>query len=175
MVKWFVTMHRCIENIFHDCFRLSHKTALVGGQDEPFYQADSDGEGATIFYRSNYASSALHEVAHWCIAGAERRRIDDYGYWYEPDGRSADQQAQFEQVEVKPQALEWLFSKAVGVPFRLSVDNLSNEFVASSTFGARVRKQAIEYCQGALPERASVFLKALQCSGRIVSVSDLKL
>src|SRR3546814_2809228 len=49
-------------------------------------------------------------VAHWCLAGAARRRQDDYGYWYAADGRDLEQQHLFEQVEVKPQALELLFS-----------------------------------------------------------------
>ena len=54
-----------------------------------------------IFARGFYAS-ALHEpeIAHWCIAGEQRRLLElittDYGYWYEPDGRDAITQAAFE-------------------------------------------------------------------------------
>ena len=40
--------------------------------------------------------------------------------WYAPDGRTKEQQALFEQVEIKPQAIEWMFSKAFGRRFRVS-------------------------------------------------------
>ncbi len=39
---------------------------------------------------------------HWCIAGKARRNRVDFGYWYCPDGRDAQTQSQFEDVEVKP-------------------------------------------------------------------------
>ena len=77
---------------------------LKPGASEPFYQAACSQEQskkqphdqlATIFSTQDFFSSALHEVAHWCIAGVERRKLDDYGYWYEPDGRSGEQQARF--------------------------------------------------------------------------------
>lgn len=63
------------------------------------------------------------------IAGEQRRLLPDLGYWYAPDGRTAEQQALFEQVEIKPQAIEWLFSKAFGRKFRVSLDNLTGEGV----------------------------------------------
>jgi elongation factor P hydroxylase len=58
----------------------------------------------------DYLASALHEVAHWCLAGVERRKLEDYGYWYSPDGRSRGEQSAFENVEARPQALEWILS-----------------------------------------------------------------
>lgn len=60
----------------------------------------------------------MHELAHWCIAGPERRLLADYGYWYEPDGRTEQIQAEFEKVEVKPQAVEWILSASCGFPFK---------------------------------------------------------
>ncbi len=42
------------------------------------------------------------------------------GYWYAPDGHTQEQQALFEQVEIKPQAIEWLFAQAFGRKFRVS-------------------------------------------------------
>ncbi len=39
--------------------------------------------------------------------------LPDLGYWYAPDGRIEEQQALFEQVEIKPQAIEWLFAKSL--------------------------------------------------------------
>ncbi len=38
--------------------------------------------------------------------------------------RDAQTQSQFEDVEVKPQALDWLFCVAAGYPFNVSCDNL---------------------------------------------------
>ena len=53
------------------------------------------------------------------IAGPEQRLLDDFGYWYVPDRRTLEQQKQFEQVEVKPQAIEWVLSNAAGYLFFL--------------------------------------------------------
>jgi elongation factor P hydroxylase len=64
---------------------------------------------------------------HWCIAGKARRELVDFGYWYCPDGRDAMTQSQFEDVEVKPQALDWLFCVAAGFPFNVSCDNLEGD------------------------------------------------
>jgi elongation factor P hydroxylase len=36
-------------------------------------------------------------------------------------------QSQFEDVEVKPQALDWLFCVAAGFPFNVSCDNLEGD------------------------------------------------
>ncbi len=74
-----------------------------------------------------FFNSALHEISHWSIAGDKRRLLPDLGYWYAPDGRTAEQQALFEQVEIKPQAIEWLFATAFGRKFRVSLDNLTGE------------------------------------------------
>jgi release factor glutamine methyltransferase len=38
------------------------------------------------------------------VAGKERRKLEDFGYWYEPDGRSEERQRDFEKVEVKPRS-----------------------------------------------------------------------
>ena len=104
-----------ISAIFADEFEAKYSTILVGGGSEPLYlPKTSDNLPAKIIYRADYLSSALHEIAHWCIAGKKRLNMQDYGYWYAPDGRSAEQQELFEQSEVKPQALEWMFSVACG-------------------------------------------------------------
>ena len=97
---------------------------LEGGFEEPVYLAGTSvaGEPARIRYTRDYFRSALHEVAHWCVAGPRRRRLDDYGYWYAPDGRDAAAQAEFLRVEVRPQALEALFCAACNHPFRVSLD-----------------------------------------------------
>ncbi len=150
-----------LEMLFRGLFFRPWHTLLVGGGDEPLYRpADHRYRYHRIIYRADYAASALHEVAHWCIAGRQRRQQLDYGYWYAPDGRTAAQQRIFEQVEVKPQALEWLFATAAGQPFRLSADNLDGEG-PSPAFAGAVRRQARAYCEGGLPPRAQAFIAAL--------------
>ena len=127
-----------IEQAFADCFA-DTGTRLCGGFDEPFYRA---GPPAEIHYREDYVRSALHECAHWCVAGAERRLQDDYGYWYTADGRNAAQQQAFEDVEVVPQAIESLFCEALAIPFAPSVDNLTGETTDTHAFAARIRRKA---------------------------------
>ena len=113
-----------IEKAFAQSLGAQHSVRLIGGFDEPLYLPATDSRAAEIRFRSDYPSSALHEVAHWCLAGEHRRALEDYGYWYEAD-RSATAQRAFESVEARPQALEWVFSRAVGCAFRVSADNLS--------------------------------------------------
>ncbi|RXX74984.1 elongation factor P hydroxylase, partial [Klebsiella pneumoniae] len=69
----------------------------------------------------------LHEISHWCVAGKARREQVDFGYWYCPDGRDAMTQSQFEDVDVKPQAFELLFSLAAGLPFDVRCDDLEGD------------------------------------------------
>jgi len=157
---------RQLEDIFQSVFFAEYNTIMVGGAQEPLYRpADDAYPHHRIFYREDYFSSALHEVAHWCVAGAERRKLMDFGYWYQPDGRTADQQREFENVEVKPQALEWIFSVAAGVAFRPSADNLSAsdaEAVGpSSAFLCALERLATRYCSDGLPDRAAAFARAL--------------
>ncbi|AKH69856.1 hypothetical protein IMCC21906_02193 [Spongiibacter sp. IMCC21906] len=152
-----------IARVFNDTFLASHNTRLVGGGDEPLYQpASASGEEHQIIFRADYPASALHEAAHWCIAGARRRLLEDYGYWYSPDGRDELSQKLFEQVEAKPQALEWLFSQAAGLPFNVSVDNLdgAGEF-DTLPFKRAVWQQLRVYLENGLPGRAAVFRQAL--------------
>lgn len=154
--------------VFNQAFAESESTLLVKGGDEPVYYpagcAQNPGSFHQILFAHGYVNSALHEVAHWCIAGRERRKLVDYGYWYHPDGRSSSQQRCFEKVEIKPQALEWHFAKACGVGFRVSLDNLNNPHQhllmdSSAKFKQAVSDQAISYVQKGLPERAALFKK----------------
>jgi elongation factor P hydroxylase len=151
-----------IVDVFAACFAVSEKTLLIGGAEEPFYQPEADGEAFhRLYFREDFARSALHEAAHWCIAGAARRLLPDFGYWYEADGRNATQQQQFEAVEVRPQALEYFFCKAAGLGFRVSVDNLSGEESDAFPFELAVWQQVRRYSQTGLPERAALFCAAL--------------
>lgn len=98
---------------------------IKGGAEEPFYQAPTPNQPATIHYRANYPRSLLHEMAHYCLAGNNRRQIDDFGYWYSPCGRTAEQQERFEQVEARPQGLERAMCEIVGLEFSPSLDDFS--------------------------------------------------
>ncbi len=149
--------------LFNKLFRETLKTELVRGGDEPEYlPVGVAGPFAQVIFAHGYFASALHEVSHWCIAGEERRKLRDYGYWYCPDGRTPEQQRAFEQVEVKPQALEWLFSVACNSRFHISVDNLEGGgAIDEEGFRQRVYLQACDYLDRGLPPRAEQFLDAL--------------
>ncbi len=151
-----------IVKVFDGLFADQYNTRLVSGGSEPEYLPASGGcPFNQLIFRSDYAASALHEVAHWCIAGVERRRLIDFGYWYCPDGRDPSQQTQFEQVEVKPQALECLFTLACGWRFTPSVDNLMIDNTTSQSFVQALREQIRRYALGPMPQRAERFLIAL--------------
>jgi elongation factor P hydroxylase len=151
-----------LEELFQQCFLREYRTLLRGAAPEPLYQpAHWPQHCSLVYYRDDFFASALHEVAHWCIAGPGRRRLTDYGYWYNPDGRSAGEQEQFELAEYKTQALEWHFALASKWPFRLSSDNLTAGPTDNSRLAELVRSQAKRYCEKGLPKRADVFREAL--------------
>ncbi|MEP4147967.1 MAG: elongation factor P hydroxylase [Halioglobus sp.] len=153
-----------LEEVFNRCFADSQNTRLVGGAAEPLFQpAAADQMINLLFFREDYFASALHEIAHWCIAGLERRKQLDFGYWYAPEGRSENEQKTFEAVEVKPQALEWFFSMACNYPFRISVDNfgIGGELPDTLRFRRDVAAQARYWQQKGLPPRAMRFFDAL--------------
>ncbi len=143
--------------IFAATFAQSHRVRLVAGGDEPLYvpAADEDGWNEIVF-RHDYFQSALHEIAHRSVAGSERRRQVDYGYWYDPDGRSGARQAEFERVEARPQAVEWVLTAACGKPFRVSMDNLDSEDPLDEGSLWRAVHAEVQRClAGQLPARAA--------------------
>ncbi len=148
--------------LFNHCFLETYNTQLASGKDEPLYlPADETLPHNTIFFAHDYFASALHECAHWLLAGEKRRKQVDFGYWYEPDGRSVEQQELFQSVEVKPQAMEWVLSVAAKFRFRISVDNLNGLQSNSEAFKQAVYQQIKIYCEQGLPERAERFRRAL--------------
>jgi len=150
--------------VFDRCFASPRglNTRLCGGFEEPYYRPAGDEQRYhRVEFTRDYPASALHEAAHWCVAGAARRRLPDYGYWYAPDGRSASQQAEFERVEVVPQALEWIFSRACGLRFRVSADNLESGLGPSDGFKHAVWRRVRDYCTRGLTPRAETFALAL--------------
>ncbi|AJR09512.1 elongation factor P hydroxylase [Photobacterium gaetbulicola] len=150
--------------IFNRCFLDSYNTELILGGDEPIYlPADDANPHHRVIFARGYFASALHEIAHWCIAGPVRRRLEDYGYWYEPDGRTAEVQAEFEKVEVKPQALEWILATSCGFRFQVSCDNLSGDCEPDRVgFTNKVRAQVLQYLEQGIPDRAKQLSEALR-------------
>ena len=136
---------------------------LVKGDFEPEYFPAIDSTPARIQFAHGFFNSALHEISHWSIAGDKRRLLPDLGYWYAPDGRTAEQQALFEQVEIKPQAIEWMFAKAFGRKFRVSLDNLTGEGGDGNRFKDHVFAQVQAYFSGQaqLPRDAKYFIDCI--------------
>ena len=154
--------HRALCALFDSLFLGDENTCLVPGGEEPVYlPADARFHHHRIVFRHDYVASALHEVAHWCVAGPERRLLPDYGYWYAPDGRSVRQQADFERVEARPQALEWIFSRACGLVFRPSIDNLDGAPADPAGFAHAILREVHRRCEEGLPPRAGRFYAAL--------------
>ncbi len=155
MLDWISALNKTVLSAYH--------TRLVGGFDEPYYLAFHGDAPAEIRFTHDYERSALHELAHWCVAGEARRRLDDYGYWYTPDGRSNAQQQLFFQVEIKPQAIEKHFCVALDIPFSVSVDNLDNTALyGGEAFGAAVDARFSRHAGNRLPDRAAQIYRCLQ-------------
>ena len=149
-------------NIFAQCFEQKYRTKLVQGTDEPLYlPAKNLKDYHQIIFAHGFFSSALHECAHWLLAGKARRQQLDYGYWYVPDGRNKTQQALFQQVEIKPQALEWILSDACGYKFQFSSDNLNGDLGDEESFKQNVLRQKLIYAEDGLLLRARVFVGCL--------------
>lgn len=148
--------------IFNSCFFESHNTLLIKGTDEPIYlPANENQPHHSLFFANGFFASALHECSHWLIAGEKRRTLVDFGYWYEPDGRTSTQQSLFQSVEVKPQAMEWILSMAAGYRFRTSIDNLNGSESDTYAFQLAVHQQVKTYCEQGLSTRAESLRHAL--------------
>ena len=148
--------------LFEQTFYQSFNTRLIKGGDEPIYlPADENCPFHQIVFARGFYASALHEIAHWCIAGKERRLKEDFGYWYIPDGRNEQQQKRFEQVEIAPQAVEWAFNVAAGKKFNVSSDNLDGFEADTAGFKRSVYQQVLKYLAQGFPPRAQMFIQAL--------------
>lgn len=149
-------------NLFNTLFIASHNTVLQLGGDEPIYLPANESEPHhRVIFAHGFFASALHEIAHWCVAGEERRQLEDFGYWYKPDGRTEDEQALFEKVEVAPQALEWIMAQACGLKFNFSADNLSGGIGASDSFKQHVFERVQGYVRDGLPDRHKQLVEAM--------------
>jgi hypothetical protein len=148
--------------LFDALFLATENTRLLPGGEEPVYlPADATHPHHRIVFRHDYVASALHEIAHWCIAGRARRAQVDYGYWYAPDGRDTAAQRAFERIEARPQALEWILSEACGLAFRPSIDNLSGAAGDTEAFAQAIADAADVLLREGLPPRAARLHAAL--------------
>lgn len=148
---------------FNEAFLKSFNTVLCLGADEPFYlPADKKHLQHRIMFARGFYASAHHEVAHWCLAGRERRLLEDYGYWYQPDVRDEKVQAEFEKVEINPQAIEWILCASSGFRFQVSCDNLSGVEPDRAGFTQKVHQQVLIYLEQGLPDRAKIYSDALR-------------
>lgn len=155
--------------LFDDCFAESYNTRLERGGDYPIYlpafidedNVPSERPYNVILFAHGFYSSALHEISHWLVAGKERRKLEDFGYWYEPDGRSEERQREFEQVEVKPQAIEWILATAANFRYFASADNLTGNAGDNTAFKNAVYAQVKHYAENGLPLRAEQLRQAL--------------
>ncbi len=150
-----------IISLINEKFLIDFNTVLVGGFNEPFYKSFHDGQEAQIQYTKNYIRSAIHELSHWCVAGKERRNLDDYGYWYAEDGRSQQQQDEFFRVEVRPQTIEWAISIIAGVKFETSVDNLTTLVDGVEDFKKNLYLLIKEFIKNDFPIRVRRILKLI--------------
>jgi elongation factor P hydroxylase len=147
-------------------------TQVVGGFDEPFYKSSDNGNKAEIQFSHDYIRSALHELSHWCVAGEERRELDDYGYWYAVDGRNQQQQDEFFKLEIKPQAIEWAFSIVCEVKFEASVDNLNNTVYGIEEFKENLDIQMQVYIMNGFSKRVSEIIKLMADNQAIDNYMD---
>jgi elongation factor P hydroxylase len=148
--------------LFNQTFEPIHNTRLVCCESEPIYRpADETHSFHRIVFAHGFYASALHEISHWCIAGQKRRLLEDFGYWYEPDGRTEDRQAEFEKVEIKPQALEWIFSMSANFQFHFSADNLEGNAQPSQRFVKAVNEQVKNFLTEGLPKDAQLWSDTL--------------
>lgn len=159
-------------DIFNDCFGISFNTRLVLGNDEPIYlPANASDIGidakpyAQVVFAHGYYASALHEIAHWCLAGEERRKEIDFGYWYTPDGRTKAQQEAFQKVEIKPQAIEWALCLSAGFKFNVSCDNINGDEFGKQPdrheFQQEIYNQVLKYLERGFPPRATFLMTKL--------------
>lgn len=143
------------------------RTRLVGGFEEPVYLPATATAYAEIRFTRDHERSALHELAHWTVAGEARRALEDYGYWYVPDGRNAAQQRAFFRLEVRPQAIEKCFCSALRIPFDVSIDNLDGEVEGLAAFREDVARLCGDLmCRGLSPRANAIYQFLHEFSGR---------
>ncbi len=151
-----------VAECFERCFGKEANIVCRGGAAEPFYQPATATAPAVLAYRQDYASSVLHEASHWCLAGARRRELPDFGFHYEPPPRCLIGQVRFLKQEVRAQALESLFAGAAGVPFSCSYDDVEDLYPQLRPgFAAAVAGTRRQFARAGLPKQAQRYYTAL--------------
>ena len=148
-----------VQHCFNNCFGENYRLEMRGGATEPIYIPPNADEIGKLIYRSDYASSALHEAAHWCIAGPARRARVDFGYEYLCPPRSPREQVF--RSEYRVQALEWIFSDCAQVVFHPSADNLdadTGQFLGKLEL---FKAEEVHRLESQFHSRASVFSRSL--------------
>ena len=153
--------HDTIAACFRQRFACRYTVDISGGATEPLYVPAAEGKPAHIYYREDFAASALHEVAHWCVAGPQRRRLVDFGYGYSPPPRDQQAQQRFFQLELKVQTLESLFAQAAGIDFQPSADNLDASISEFAAQICRAREATLRWMSESPDGRAHEFYLAL--------------
>jgi elongation factor P hydroxylase len=149
-----------IVQTFNDAFLESHHALMRGGAAEPLYEPAVGATPAQIVFTHDYPASALHEAAHWCLAGPLRRARRDYGYWYVPGPRDRLQREAFFRAEADVQALEAIFARACGVRFVVSADDFDASAEELQRFQFAIAER-LSIRQTTLPRRAHRFRAAL--------------
>jgi elongation factor P hydroxylase len=152
-----------IIDIFHETY--GHMAVLKQTDVEPLY--DPNHNPPAIYFMRASLPSLLHELSHWCVASGNRLKLVDYGYWYEPDGRSPHRQAEFESFEARPQAIELLLSVAIGRDFVVSFDNLSAGSACRDRLVAKILKFAHDFIDCGLPPRAEHLKTLFLCASNL--------
>lgn len=153
-----------------DAFNLSfgetYNVCCLGGFAQPEYLTAAQTQGpAQLRYTRDYAASALHEIAHWCVAGKPRLAQTDFGYGYLPPPRDNAAQQRFFALEFKVQALEAWFASGTGVRFVASADNFECSDEARTAFAQQIA-DALQACKlSDIPLRAQAFTIALAAAG----------
>jgi len=146
---------------FNETFQRTYATQLCGGADEPLYLPPTHLKLGLIQYNRNFAASALHEIAHWLIAGRRRRQLVDYGYAYQSEPRTNADQKRFYLYEARNQGLEKMLSQQCGNPFQVSVDNLLVGVDERNLFGDSVTTACRQWRERVLPIRVQRMLCSL--------------
>ena len=167
---------RVFNGLFAASTHTERRTVMMGGGAEPLFLPATDDQPARLVFTRDYASSALHEAAHWCIAGAARRRQIDYGYHYDAPPRTAQQRHRFFDLELRCQAMELLFTTAARQPFRVSIDDLDTPperamQISAADFATDVHAAAIAMNARGLPSRAARLRDALSAEFKALVVS----
>ena len=150
-----------IVTVFNQCFAQHYGVEMRGGAHEPLYVPATFAKPAELIFREDFPASALHEAAHWCIAGERRRQSMDFAYTYIAAPRSDKEQALFLTAELRTQSLESVFAQAANVVFNPSADNLNCDVSAFACAIAGYRAKTVRWLTVPAGKRAKQFRQAL--------------